>query len=104
MLIRGTLSNTAASIYTVSAPVKVKTIIFFNGGAGTNTVSLYDVPNNTGNVGTAGLSNQIMSIALPSGDTYEFSPAYPFDYTETNDSLQASATNASEVNYRIMGV
>lgn len=104
MLVRGTISNSAAPIYTVMGNAKIKTILFFNGGAGVNTVSLYDVPNNGGNVGSAGLSNQIMSVALPAGETYEFSPAYPFEYTELGDSLQALATNAGLVNYRILGV
>lgn len=106
MLAQGQLSDTAGAIYTVGAATtaQIKTIVFFNGGEQTNTVAVYLVPNNATAVGTAAISNQVLNIALASGDTFEFSPAYPVTYSAQNDSIQASATNANEVSYFVMGV
>ena len=106
MLSQGQLSDTTAAIYTVGAATtaQVKTLLFFNGGAGVNTVTVHLVPNNATAVGTAALDNQVLSVALPTGDTFEFSPAYPVVYSAENDTIQASATNASEVSYFVMGV
>jgi hypothetical protein len=106
MLAQGQLSDTVGAIYTVPAgtTAKVKTLVFFNSGAGTNTIAVHLVPNNTGAVGTAGATNQVLNFNLPSGDTFEFSPSFPIEYSAENDSIQASATTASEVNYYVMGV
>ena len=106
MLSQGQLSNTAGAIYTVGAATtgQVKTILLFNSGASTNTVKLYAVPNSGGSVGTAAASNQFFEEAIASGTTTEFSPSYPFEYSAQNDTIQGSATNASEVTYFVMGV
>lgn len=104
MLVRGQLSSVVGSIFTNTTTAKIKTIVFFNSGLVTNTVSVHIVPSNAGSVGTAGIANQILSIALTSGTTFEFSPSYPINFDAVNDSIQASATNGNQVNYFVMGV
>lgn len=106
MLSQGQLAATAGAIYTVGVATtgQVKTIILFNAGTGTNTVKLYAVPNSGGSVGTAAASNQFLEQAVPSKGTLEFSPAYPFEYSSQNDTIQGEATNATEVTYMVMGV
>jgi len=106
MLAQGQLAATAGAIYTVGAATtgQVKTIILFNSGAGTNVVKLYAVPNSGGSVGTAAASNQFYEESIPSKTTIEFSPAYPFEYSAQNDTIQGEATNASQVSYFIHGV
>lgn len=106
MLAQGQLSDTVGAIYTVPAATtaQVKTLVFFNSGISSNAIAVHLVPNNTGAVGTAGATNQVLNFNLPSGDTFEFSPSYPFEYSSANDTIQANATTASEVNYFVMGV
>ena len=106
MLAQGQLAATAGAIYTVGAATtgQVKTIILFNAGAGANTVKLYAVPNSGGSVGTAAAANQFYEQSIPSKSTIEFSPAYPFEYSAQNDTIQGEATNATEVTYFVSGV
>ncbi len=106
MLSQGQLSDTATNIYTVgvSTTAQIKTLIFFNAGASSNTVSVHLIPNDSGAVGVAGTDNQVLSLALPTGETFEFSPAYPIVFDNQNDTIQASATNANEITYFVMGV
>jgi hypothetical protein len=54
-------------------------------------------------VGTADATNQVLSCDLPSGETFELSFSYPIDYSAENDSIQASATNATEVSFFVLG-
>jgi hypothetical protein len=105
MLAQGQLSDTVGAIYTVPAATtaQIKTLVFFNSGAANNAIAVHLVPNNTGAVGTAGATNQVLSCDLPSGETFEFSPSFPIEYSAENDSIQASATNANEVNYFVLG-
>jgi hypothetical protein len=106
MLAQGQLSNTVGAIYTVpsATTAQIKTLVFFNSGTGTNTVAVYLVPNNTGSIGTADTTDQVLNFDLPSGETFEFSPSFPIEYSAENDTIQASATTASEVNFFVMGV
>lgn len=103
-LSRGQCSNTAGAIYTCSGTTSnIKTIVFFNSNTTTEVVKLYVVPNSGGSVGTAADANQILNINLTSGNTFEFSPAYPIVLTSTNDTIQASSTTANKVNYIVGG-
>lgn len=106
MLAQGQLLNTTSPIYicpldTVS---KIKTVIFFNGDSVTNVVSLYLVQNSSSEIGTATASNQILNVSLISGDTFEFSPSFPIEFTEHNDSIQAKASNSDKVNFFVLGI
>lgn len=100
-----TLSATAASVYTNAASAKtyVRSIILHNTNTSAETVVLYNVPANAGAVGTAGATNQFLSISLSANDTLEFSPAYPMVLDGTNDSLQAKTTTAAKVTLQILG-
>ena len=105
MLSQGQLAATAGAIYTVGAATtaNVKTIVLFNAGSGTNTVKLYAVPNSGGSVGTAAAANQFFEEAIAPKTTIEFSPAFPIVYSAQNDTIQGSATNATQVTYFVMG-
>lgn len=100
----GQLAGSAGAIFTATATTNIKTIVLFNSNTTTETIKLYLVPNSGGSVGTAAASNQILSIALITGETFEFSPAYPFVLSASNDTVQAESTTANKVNYWINGV
>lgn len=104
-LASGQCSNTAGAIYTCPSgkTANIKSIILFNGNSTTETVKVYVVNNNGGSVGTAGVTNQILSISLTSGNTFEFTPGYPIELTAQNDTIQADSTTTAKVNYIVCG-
>lgn len=99
------VSNTAASIYSNAASTKtfVKGFILYNNNTTTETVKLYNVPDSTGSVGTAGGANQFAEIQLATKETLVFGFDYPMTLIDQNDSIQASTTTASQVTIQILG-
>jgi len=105
MLAQGQLGSAIAPIFTAgSSTVDIKTIIFFNSDNTTKSISVHVVPNSSGSLGAATSANQILNISLASGDTFEFSPAFPIRLIAANNSIQAGTTIANKVNYFINGV
>lgn len=105
-LSRGQISNTAAAIYSCPSgkTASIKTIVLFNSNTTAEVIKIYAVPNNGGSVGTATDANQILSISLSSGNTFEFTPGYPLELNAQNDTIQANSTTASKVNYVLGGL
>ena len=107
MLLQGTLSNTETSLLTLStANVNLlKSFIFFNSSSSNDeTIFLYVVKNDGGSVGVADNSNLIVEQILSFKETFEFSPAYPIEINQINDSIFAKASTNNTVNYLISGV
>jgi hypothetical protein len=102
---KGQLSDTTGVIFTVGAGenASVKSIIFHNTNSTAETVELFLVNNNGGAVGTAVLSDRKFSRPLASGETYIYSVDFPLEGTQENDTIQASSTTSSQVNYIVNG-
>lgn len=99
------VASSAGAIYTNSASTKtyIKSIVLFNGNTTAETVKLYNVPDSTGSVGTAGVSNQFAEIILTTLETLMFDLPYPITLLDTNDTIQAVTTTASKVTVQILG-
>lgn len=99
------VASSAGAIYTnpVSTKSYIKSLVLFNGNTSSETVKLYNVPDSTGSVGTAGASNQFAEIVLGSLETLMFDMPYPVTLIDTNDTIQASTTTASKVTVQILG-
>jgi hypothetical protein len=100
------IANSAAAVY--SNPASTKTFIsgftIFNGNTTAETVKLYNVPDSSGSVGTAGLSNQFFEQSLAPLETYIVeAPSDGYVLSDTNDSIQATTTTASKVTIQIHG-
>ena len=106
MLSQGTLNTSATSIYTNgSNSIKyLKSFIFHNSNSSSSsTIYLHVIKNSSGSVGNASLGNRILFTSLEAGETYEFSPSFPIDLSETNDTIQAKSDTDGDVNYFIFG-
>lgn len=99
------VASSAGAIYTNPSSTKtfIKSLVLFNGNTSSETVKLYNVPDSTGSVGTAGASNQFAEIVLGSLETLMFDMPYPVTLIDTNDTIQASTTTASKVTVQILG-
>lgn len=99
------VSDTAAAIYTNPASTKtfVRGIIVFNGNTTTETVLVYNVPDATGSVGTAGAANQFLEMSIVAKDTAIVDFPYPLVLSDTNDTLQAVTDTASMVTIQVLG-
>ena len=99
------IASSAGSIYANPASTKtyIKSLILFNGNTSAETVKLYNVPDSTGSVGTAGVSNQFAEVILGATETLMFDMPYPVTLVDTNDSIQAVTTTASKVTVQLLG-
>lgn len=102
---KGQVASSAGAIYTnpASTTTRVKTILFHNTNTTAEDVILYLVNNSGGAVGTASASDIVNRENIPANGSPEFSPAYPFELTEENDTIQAVTTTGSVVNFAILG-
>lgn len=99
------VANSAGAIYTNAASTitYIKSLVLFNVNTSTETVKLYNVPNNGASVGTAGDSNQFAEISLAAKETLMFDLPYPITLIDENDTIQAVTTTASKVTVQILG-
>ena len=102
-----TIPSTVGSLYANPSSTKtfVKGITLFNNNTTSETVKLYRVPDSTGSLGTAAVTNQFLEISLASLETFVFE--FPGDgavLEDTNDSIQGVTTTASKVTVLIHGV
>lgn len=94
------VGNTAAVVVTNAASTKtqVKTITLFNNNTTTETVKIYRVPDSTGSVGTAGVSNQIYQLDITTKQTVMIEVlGLGWILSDTNDTIQMETTTASKV-------
>lgn len=97
--------SSAGAIYTNPASTKtyIKGFVLFNGNTSSETVRLYNVPDNAGSAGTAGIANQFAEFSLASLETLMFDLPYPITITDANDTIQAVTTTASKVTVQLLG-
>ena len=99
-------SSTPAAVYTnpASTTTYVRTIVIHNTNTTSETVTLYNVPDNAGAVGTSGATNQFYKQSVEANSTVILEFAVPgIMLTDANDTLQASTTTASKVTIQITG-
>lgn len=99
------VANSAGAIYTNPASTSsyIKSFVLFNINTGTETVKLYNVPDNAGAVGTAGDASQFAEISLAAKETLMFDLPYPITLINQNDTIQAITTTANKVTVQILG-
>lgn len=99
------ISTSAGIAYSNPAGVKtyIRGIIIFNANTISETVKLYNVPDNNGSVGVASTSNQFMNTLVSSNETLFIEIPYVITLTDVNETIQASTTTASRVTLQILG-
>ncbi len=95
----------AAAVYTNPASTKtyIKSFILFNNGVSSQLVKLYNVPDSTGSVGSAGISNQFAEVQIVSKETFMLDLPYPITIIDQNDTIQAVTDTASQVTIQVLG-
>jgi hypothetical protein len=101
-----TIASTVGSIY--ANPASTKTFIsgftLFNSNNTSETVKLYNVPDSTGSLGTAAVTNQFLEITLVTLETFIYEvPPDGIVLSDTNDAIFAVANTASKVTVMIHG-
>lgn len=101
------ISNSTSSVY--SNPSSTKTfvggIILHNTNTTNETVRIFNVPDNAGNVGTATTAHRFVRITLIPDQTWQWRAVGDgLPLTDVNDSIQADSTNANVVTLQILGV
>lgn len=99
------VASSVGSIYANPSSTKtyIRGIVLFNGNTTAETVKLYNVPDATAALGTAGVGNQFAEYQLLSKETMIIALPMPIVLTDTNDSLQAVTTTASKVTVQLQG-
>lgn len=112
-IIRGKLADiqyipsTAGSVYANPAATKtfIKGWTLFNVAVSSQTVKIFNVPDSGGSLGTAANENQCFEVVLAAKETLTFDvPGDGIALGDTNDSVQASSTNATSVTIILHGV
>ena len=101
-----TIPNTAGSIYTnpASTITFVSGFTIYNTSSTSRVVKLYNVPDSTGSLGTAGLTNQFLEVSIAGYETFIFeAPSDGIVLADTNDSLQAVTSTSNDVTIMIHG-
>jgi hypothetical protein len=101
------IASTAGSVYANPAATRtfIKGWTLFNVAGTSQTVKVFNVPDSTGSLGTAGDANQCFEVALATKETLTFEvPGDGIVLADANDSIQASSTNASSVTITLHGV
>lgn len=99
------ISDSAASILTNASGDKtyVRSLVLHNANSTTEIVQLYNVPDSTGSLGTAGDANRFFKKDIAADETLFIDLEYPIVLTDENDSIQAVTTTASKVTVQLMG-
>lgn len=101
-----TVANSAGSVY--SNPASTKTFIsgitLHNSNTTAELVTVHNVPDSTGSLGTAAAGNRILRVSLDPNQTITYSfPGDGIVLEDTNDSIQAVTTTDSVVTIMIHG-
>lgn len=101
-----TVPSTAGSIYANPASTKtyVGGITLHNTNTTDEFVEVFCVPDSSGSLGTAGLTNRFIAVTMAANDTISFAlPGDGIVLEDTNDSIQARTTTASKVTILLSG-
>jgi|TARA_B100001093_G_scaffold225867_1_gene216433 hypothetical protein len=101
-----TIASSAGAVYTnpSSKTSYIRGIIIHNTNTSAEAVVLYNVPDNSGSVGTAAAANQFYKTSVAADTTViiEF-PVPGLVLSDVNDTIQATTTTASKVTIQISG-
>ena len=100
------LPNSAGSVYTNPASTSsyVKLIQLHNTSTVNEIVSLYNVPDAAGTVGTASTANRFFNYTMAPNETIQVEYNSPgLVLKDENDTIQAAASTAAKVNIEIYG-
>ena len=99
------IASTAGSVLTNASGTKtyVRSVMLHNTNSSAETVELYNVPDSTGSLGTAGAANRFFKKDVAADETLFIDLEYPIVLTDENDSIQAVTTTASKVTIQLMG-
>ena len=101
-----TIAASAAAVLTngASTTTYIRLIVIHNANTSSETVKLYNVPDSSGEVGTAGVTNKFYEETLDANDTRLIEFAAPGVILESeNDTIQAVTDTASKVTIQIYG-
>jgi len=88
----------------VSTKTWIRGIVIYNGNTTAEAVKLYNVPDSTGSVGTAGVSNLFYVQSIPPDETVLIEiPGPGLVLTDTNDTIQGVTTTGSKVTVMFTG-
>ena len=90
------VAATTAAVYTAPAGTRAElgTILLHNSSSSSEDVEIYLYGSAT--------ASRLLNITLAANETYEFSPKFPIVLSGA-DTIQAKASNASEINVRVFG-
>ena len=88
-------TGASASFYANPAATKtyVGSLLLHNTAGSDRVVTINNVPDSGGSLGTAATTNQIFKITLAANESVLIEPKYPFVLTDTNDALFGLADN-----------
>jgi hypothetical protein len=97
--------NATGVLYTNPSGTKtfVKGFSFYNAGAVSGTVALFNVPDDAAATGIPSSGNKITEIVLASTETFLLEYPYPITMIDEGDSIQGYATTVSDVTIQILG-
>jgi len=101
-----TLPTSAGAVFTNPAnqTTYIRLIVVHNANTSSEEVVLYNVPDDSGSVGTAGETNQFFKESLSAGETVMFEFAAPgLVLEDENDTIQGKADTANKVTIQIYG-
>jgi hypothetical protein len=103
------IANSAGAVFTNPAATKsyIRLIIIHNNNTTVEQIKLYNVPDSTGAVGTAGDANIFFNVAVQPSETVvlgsDLLPVPGIILTDENDTIQGVTTTASKVTIQIFG-
>ena len=101
-----TISNTTGVIYAnaTGEDTFIGGVTLHNTNTTTETVQVFNVPDNSGSVGTAAITHRFICVDLAANATISYPfPGDGIPLTDTNDSIQASSTTAGKVTIQLSG-
>jgi hypothetical protein len=101
-----TLPSSAGAVFTnaASTTTYIRSITLHNANTAAEAVVLYNVPDNAGEVGTAGVTNQMFKQTMAAGETVILEwPVPGIVLSAEKDTIQGVTTTASKVTVQIMG-
>lgn len=101
----GYIANTAGAHVTNAASKRtvVQLIILHNTDSSAITVTLYNVPDSSGSVGSASAANQFYKASVGAGETVQLEFLNGIVLEDTNDTIQAVAGTGSKVTIQAYG-
>jgi hypothetical protein len=98
------VATSSSSIYANPASTKtyIGCIVLHNASGAQRVVTLNNVPDSTGSLGTPSTGNQIFKVTMATDETLLLEPKYPWVLTDENDAVFGLA-DSSGVTVQLLG-